>query len=533
MAFYDLVIKNSKIVDGTGNPWFWGDLGVKGGKIDYIGKLPLDVDCKDVIDAGGQVLSPGFIDCHCHSDFILFKDSVMVSKLKQGVTTQMIGLCGLSAAPIKPEKIKMLDKYAGFIKAGVDPDYNWQSFGEYLCELEKLRLGTNIGAFVGQGTVRINVMGFEIRKPNLEELEQMKQLVRESMLDGAFGMSSGLIYPPGVYSEQEEIIEVAKILREFNGVYLSHIRNESDNLVNSVKELINVAEQSKISCQIHHHKACGKKNWGIVKETIKLVKEARKRGLDITIDQYPYVSASTTLRAILPPWAQEGGITEVIKRLQDPVLRARIIKDILTKGTWENFFIQSGGASGVYILYVPETPEFEGKTLEEIGKMVGKDPIEAALDIIVLNNGSDNACYLMMSEEDIKFVMKNPFVMIGSDSIPVAPGAKCHPRTNGTFPRVLGKYVRKEDTLTLEDAVRKMTSFPATRFNLQNKGLIREGMDADIVIFNPNTVIDNAVFEDPFKEPTGIDYVIVNGHVVIRHSKFMNMTEGKVLRKSK
>ncbi|KUO72510.1 MAG: hypothetical protein APF77_12055 [Clostridia bacterium BRH_c25] len=532
MALYDLVIRNSKIVDGTGSPWFRGDIGVKNGKIDYVGKLPADVNSTETIDANGQVLSPGFIDCHCHSDFLLFRDSIMVSKLKQGVTTQMIGPCGLSAAPIKTEKAEMLDKYAGFIKAGANPDYNWQSFGDYLDALEKLQLGTNIGAFVGQGTIRLNVMGFDPRKPGKEEIEEMRQLVKDAMAQGAFGMSSGLIYPPGVYSEPEELVEAAKALREYNGIYLSHIRNESDNVVKAVEELINVAEKAGIACQIHHHKVCGKKNWGLVNDTVKLVEEARRRGVDMTIDQYPYYAASTTLRAILPPWIQEGGIAKVVKRLQDPVLREKVIKDVKNEGDWENYLHQSGGPKGILVVYTPATPEYEGKNLEEIGAMTGKDPIEAALDIIVLNNGSDNACYFMMSEDDIKDVMKNPLVMIGSDSIPVAPGAKCHPRTNGTFPRVLGKYVREEGTLTLEDAVRKMTSFPAARFNMQYKGLIREGMDADLVLFNPDIIIDGASFEDPFKDPVGINHVIVNGQIVIKESKFTGKTPGKVMRRS-
>lgn len=529
---YDLVIKNSRIIDGTGNPWFRGDVGVKDGKISYIGKLPLDVCSKEVIDGKDQILSPGFIDCHCHSDFLLFRDPIMISKLQQGVTTQIIGPCGLSVAPIKPDKTQMLDKYAGFIKAGVNLDYNWETFGEYLDELEKLDLGTNIGALVGQGTIKINVMGFEMRKPSENELKNMKQLLKEAMLDGALGMSSGLIYPPGVYSEPEEIIELTESLKEFNGVYFSHIRNESNYLVKAVKELIDVAKKNNIACQIHHHKVCGKDNWGLIKETINLVEVARENGLDITIDQYPYIAASTTLRSILPPWAQEGGIEEILKRLQDVDTRKKIVKEISQKCSWENFLHQSGGPRGVIIVYSPSTPDFEGKSLEEISKMMGKDPIEAALDIISLNNGSDNAYYIMMSEEDVKYIMKNNLVMIGSDSIPVAPGAKCHPRTNGTFPRVLGKYVREEKIITLEEAVRKMTSFPANRLNIQTKGLIKQGMDADLVIFDSNKILDGADYDDPFKKPYGINFVVVGGKIVIEHSKFTGQTVGKILRRS-
>ena len=261
---YDLVVKNARIVDGTGSPWFRGDIGVKDGKISYVGKLPEDVCADEIIDAGGQVLSPGFIDSHAHSDFVLFRDPTMLSKLKQGVTTQMIGPCGISPAPIKPERVELLDKYVGFIKAGAEPKYNWQTFGEYLNVLDELDLGTNIGSYVGHGTVKLNVMGFDARKPTEEELKEMRRQVRDAMADGAFGMTTGLIYPPGVYSEPEEIVEVAKALKEFNGVYLSHMRSEGNNVVQAVKETINVAEKVGIPAQVHHHKACGKKNRGIV-----------------------------------------------------------------------------------------------------------------------------------------------------------------------------------------------------------------------------------------------------------------------------
>lgn len=528
---YDLVVKNARIVDGTGSPWFRGDIGVKDGKISYIGKLPEDVCADEIIDAGGQVLSPGFIDSHAHSDFVLFRDPTMLSKLKQGVTTQMIGPCGISPAPIKPERVELLDKYVGFIKAGAEPKYNWQTFGEYLNVLDELDLGTNIGSYVGHGTVKLNVMGFDARKPTEEELKEMRRQVRDAMADGAFGMTTGLIYPPGVYSEPEEIVEVAKALKEFNGVYLSHMRSEGNNVVQAVKETINVAEKVGIPAQVHHHKACGKKNRGIVKETIKLLEEARQRGVDMTIDQYPYTAGSSTLRAIIPPWVQEGGIEKVIERLQDQALRARIIDEINNTDDWENLIHLTDGPEGVLIVYTPSTPEYQGKTLVRIGEMMGKDPIEAALDIIIANKGFDNACYFILDEDDVKYVMKSPLTMIGSDSIFAAPGAKCHPRTNGTFPRVLGKYVREEKTLTLEEAVKKMTGFPASRFNMQYKGLIRLGMDADLVIFDSDTVIDRADYEDPFKDPVGINYVIVNGNVTLKNGQFTGKTSGKVIRR--
>ena len=531
MSSFDLVIKNAKVIDGTGNPWFYGDVGIKDGKISHIGTLQEIVDCHEIIDAKHQVLAPGFIDCHTHSDFVLLRDPGMLSKLKQGVTTQMIGPCGISAAPISPARVSLLDNYAGFAKGGVKPKYNWETFDDFLNVIGKLPLGTNVGAYVGHGTVKINVMGFESRKPTDEELKEMKKQVREAMEDGAFGLSTGLIYPPGVYSEPEEIEEIAKELKNFNGVYLSHIRNESHDLLKSVKETIRVAEVANIPVQIHHHKAMGIKNWGLVKESIKLIEEARNKGFDVTIDQYPYTASSTTLRACLPPWVLEGGIEKIVERLNDPLIRARIIDEIEYTDNWENFYKNSNGASGVLISYTPQTPEFEGKTLNEVGNITGKGPLEALCDIIAINKGNDNACFHMLSEDDVNYVMKSPYTMIGSDSIPVSPGAKCHPRTNGTFPRVLGKYVREDGTITLEDAVKKMTGYPANRFNIKGKGLIKIGYDADLVIFDPDTVMDGATYDDPFKEPIGISHVLVNGQLAIKDGESTGNTSGIVIRK--
>lgn len=533
MVPYDLVIKNAKIVDGSNSPWFWGDVAIKEGKIAFIGKLPEGADTGKIIDAKGQVLAPGFIDTHTHSDFLLFRDPVSLSKLQQGVTTQFIGQCGMSAAPITPEKVELLDKYVGFIKAGANPKWNWQTFGEYLDALEDLELGTNVGAFVGHGTIRLAVMGFDSRVPAYEELSEMRTLANNAMADGAFGMTSGLIYPPGVYSKPDELVEIAKGLKEYNGLYLSHMRNESYAVVDSVKETINVAEKAGIPGQIVHHKACGTKNYGLVKKTIKLLEEARERGVDMTVDQYPYTAGSTTLRSILPPWVHEGGMDKVIQRLKDPACKAKIVDEINTTDNWENMIKNCGGPTGVMVVYTPYTPQFEGKNLVEIGQMMDMNPLEAAFEVIIANKGSDNSCFFMLDEEDVKFVMKHPLTMIASDSISAAPGAKCHPRTNGTFPRVLGKYVREEKTLRLEEAVWKMTGFPASRLNMQSKGLIKVGLDADLVIFNPDTVIDRADFKDPFKEPAGIDYVVVNGKIVIQEGKHKDIKAGKVIRSSR
>lgn len=530
MSEYDLIIRNARIVDGTNSPWFWGDVGVRDGKIECVCVLPPGVHCGQEVDAHGEVLAPGFVDMHTHNDFLLLKDPAMVSKLKQGVTTIMIGQCGISPAPIRPDKVPLFDAYTGFVKAGVKPEWNWESFADFLEVLDGLKLGVNVGAFVGQGTIRLCVLGFEIRRPTNEELVEMRLLVHQAMEEGSFGMTSGLIYPPGVYSTSGEIEEIAKGLQEKKGLYLSHMRNESVDVVQSIHETIAVAERVGIPGQILHHKACGRKNFGKVRETLSLLEKARDRGVDMTVDQYPYTACSTTLRSILPPWVQEGGLAELMGRLSDPATRKQLKKEILTTENWENMLLSSGGAEGVMVLYSPDTPEYEGKTLLQIGEIMGQDALDAAFDVILANNGCDNACYFMLDEDDVKCVMKHPLVMVASDTIPAAPGAKCHPRSNGTFPRVLGKYVREEKTLRLEEAVWKMSGFPATRLKLEKKGFIKAGMDADLVLFNPDTILDGATFENPFGDPRGISHVFMRGCLAVKNGEYAGVAEGKVLR---
>lgn len=505
---------------------------MRDGRIEYVGSLPGDVVAASVIDAEGRVLAPGFIDMHTHNDFLLLKEPATLPKLKQGVTTIMIGQCGISAGPIAEEKVELLNSYTGFIMAGATPRWNWRSFGDYLGVLDELELGVNVGSFVGHGTIRLNVLGFESRNPTETEVAKMRDLAHGAMEEGAFGMTSGLIYAPGVYSTDEEVEEIAKGLTKRQGVYLSHMRNESVDVVQSVHETIAVAEKAGIPGQVLHHKACGRKNFGKVRETLDVLEKARARGVDMTVDQYPYAASSTTLRSILPPWVHEGGVAKVLERLSDSSLRERLKHEILTTEDWENMLLSSGGPEGVMVVYTPMTPEYEGKTLPAIADMTGKDPLDSAFDIIVANKGSDTACYFMLDEDDVQYVMKHPLVMVASDTIPSAPGAKCHPRTNGTFPRVLGRYVREEKTLRLEEAVWKMSGFPAARLGLSKKGIIREGMDADLVIFDPETVVDGATFENPFGEPKGISHVFVAGRLAMKDGEYTGAAAGKVLRKA-
>lgn len=531
MTDYDLIIRNARVADGTGAPCYRADVALSAGRIAALGRLAEDASAHASIDAAERVLAPGFIDIHNHSDFLVLRDPAMHTKLKQGVTTQVIGQCGISAAPVTPENLELLDRYVGFIKAGAEPDWSWRSFGDWLGVLDSLALGTNVASMVGHGTVRIAVMGFADRRPTDGELQRLRQMIRDAMSAGAFGMTTGLIYPPGVYAATQEIVDIAAALRDFAGLYASHIRNESYRVLESVREAIDVAERNRIAGQISHFKAAGRKNWGKVKQTLELLEQARDRGVDIAADVYPYTAASTTLRAMLPPWVNEGGLESTLERLRDTAQRTCIVREIETTEDWENFYLQSGGAEGVIPVYTPATPDYEGRTLAEIANRMGKPALDAALDLIVMNKGWDNTCYRMMSEDDVRMVLQHPLTMVASDSIPSGPGAKGHPRTNGTFPRVLGEYVREQGILSLEDAVRKMSSMPAGRLGLAGKGLIQAGMDADLVVFDPQTVNAGADFDHPDGEPVGIDYVFVNGRKAIDHGEPTGAAAGRVLRK--
>ncbi|OGV67410.1 MAG: hypothetical protein A3K19_23525 [Lentisphaerae bacterium RIFOXYB12_FULL_65_16] len=531
MLRFDTLITNGMIVDGTGNPWYRGDVGIRGSRIALAGSPGQRVSARETIDAKGKVVCPGFIDFHTHSDFVLLRDPLCASKLKQGITLQVTGQCGISPAPITADKVELLDSYVGFIKAGASPSWKWRSFAEWLDTLAALQLGTHVATMVGHGTVRLTVMGFDNRLATPAEVDHMRELVRESIAAGAFGLTSGLIYPPGMYASQAELVAICAALSETRALYATHMRSESSGLLQSVRDTIEIAERNGIPAQILHHKVAGRKNWGLVRESLAMIDAARGRGIDITADQYPYTAGSTTLRAILPPWVNEGGVAKTIERLADPALRAKIAEEVATSEAYENGFLRAGGAEGVRVVYTPVTPECEGKNLAEIAHMTGKPPLEAAFDAIIRNRGSDNACFTNMCEEDVRLVMQHPAVMIGSDSIPAAAGAKCHPRSNGTFARILGRYVREEKLLRLEEAVRKMTGFTAARLGLHAKGLIRPGLDADLVVFDPATIRDRSDFDEPFRDPDGIEYVFVNGVKAVERGRETGVTAGRVLRR--
>lgn len=530
---FDLVIRDGIVVDGTGSPWFKNDIGVKEGKIARIGKIKEKGEIE--IDATGRVVSPGFIDLHNHSDITILAYPDAESYIMQGVTTAVVGNCGLSMAPVNPDNVDLLKMYLSpFLAKGFDYGWDWRTLGEFYEKVEKEGTAMNLVPLVGQGTVRLAVKGFEPGEASKEELEEMKRLVAQSMEEGAFGMSTGLIYPPGSYAKTEEIIELAKVVAEYGGIYTTHMRNESKHLIEAVEEAIRIGERAGIPVEISHHKASGKPNWGKIYATLRLMERARKRGVEVHCDVYPYTAGSTTITALLPNWALEGGVHKMIERLRDKEIRERIRKEIEDDIMEGENFLKAAGWDGILISQC-RVKEYEGKTLEEILRERGTfdNPYEGLFDWLIEIKGDAAMVLFLMDEEDVKHVLSNPLSSVISDSWVTAPyaGGKPHPRAYGTFPRVLGKYVREEKLLSLEEAIRKMTSQPAGKVRLKGRGLIKEGFWADLVIFDPETIVDKATYQDPHQYPEGIDYVIVNGQITVDHNKLTGKRAGEVIKK--
>jgi len=524
---FDLVIKDGWIIDGSGHPGFHGDVGIRGDRIELIGQ-GISLPCQRIIDAKGLVVTPGFIDTHSHADAIVLIDPNEDSKIQQGVTTECIGNCGLSLAPVNKQYLIHLQRYVASIQGGFLLSWNWETMGQYLDQIKAP--SRNIAALIGHGAVRIAVVGPENRKPTPYEMDKMRDLVSESMDEGAFGLSSGLIYPPGVFAETDELIELCKTVARKGGLYATHIRGESDGLVEAVNEAIEIGQKSGVSVQISHHKAGGKKNWGKVKETLDRVEKAKSQGINIHLDVYPYTAGSTMLASILPPWMHDGGLDRALARLKDPQIRSRIKREMEQgiKG-WENF-IEFAGWEGIVIAFCEKEKELEGKSILQIANEMNQEPAETAFDILLEEAGKVVMVIYAMSEEDVRTVMKHPSVMIGTDGIPTS--GKPHPRAYGTYPRVLGKYVREEKIFSLEEAIRKMTSLPAQKFGLQGRGMIAKGMIADLVIFNPATIEEKSTYLNPHEKPEGIEYVLIGGSIVLERTNLLNSQQGRVIRKA-
>jgi N-acyl-D-amino-acid deacylase len=530
---FDLVIRNGRIVDGTGNPFYRADVGIAGGQIRRIAKRIEPGNARRVIDAEKRVVCPGFIDTHTHDDLYLLNCPTCDDKVLQGVTTVVIGNCGQSTAPITAAHQEEITEFLQVMGSGrVSRDeLNVKSFGDYLKKLDGLKPGINVVPLVGHSTVRMCTMGMANRAPTAEELKEIQSHVSRAMEDGAFGLSTGLIYAPGNYATTEEIVELAKMLTPFGGIYATHMRSESEQELAAIAEAIRIGEEAGVPVHIAHHKIAGKTNWGKSTETLRMMAEARNRGIEVTCDQYPYLAGSTYLAAVLPPWALAGGPAVFSSKLRDAVFRAEIVRAV-EKGNdhgWENL-IKGAGFDGIMIS-VSRHGDYVGKTVAKIAEMERKDPYDVIFDLVAEENIGVIVILFMMGEEDLRRIMQNPWTMIGSDGIPGFGVNRVHPRMTGTFPRILGKYVRQEAVLRLEDAVRKMTSLPAQTFGLKGKGLLKEGFDADIVVFDPPTIIDRSTYEEPNRGPEGIDYVFVNGRPAAEKGRTTGATSGQVLRR--
>lgn len=533
---FDLLIKNGHLIDGTGNPCYEADIGISGGRIIRV-ESDIDVAApQQVIDAAGLIVSPGFFDAHSHDDLYLLVNPTCDEKILQGVTTTIIGNCGFSPAPISEDHMTDIKDALKVMGGEHIPkeDLELQSFDDFLRKLEAMKPGINVLPLVGHSTVRIAVIGSANRAPTDSELKKMKELVAIAMEKGAFGISTGLIYAPGNYANTEEIIELAKVIRKFNGIYASHIRSESDQVIPAIAEAIMIGEKANVPVHISHHKVAGKDNWGKSVETLKMMAEARARGLEVTCDQYPYRAGSTFLAALLPPSTLSDGPEVFSQKLKDPKIRKEVIAEI-EKGRevqWENL-IKGSGFDNIVIAISPNHHDYIGKSIAEIAEMEDKSPYDVIFDLVVEEKRGTVVILFLMDDEDIQRIMQNSFTMIGTDGIPGFGVSRVHPRLTGTFPRILGRYVRDEGVLSLEEAIRKMTSLPAQAFRVKRKGLLMEGFDADIVIFNPKTIIDKSTYEDPQQKPEGISYVLVNGEIAVENGKVIGANSGKVLRHKK
>lgn len=536
---YDLVIKNGRVISGCGNPWYRADIGVTGDTIMKIGTIP-EKEAKEVIDAKGLVVSPGFIDSHSHGDLRILGDPTAKEKLMQGVTLEINGQCGIGIAPIKDEdKQSWRDYIYGIFGDYPNVGFNWNTMGEYMDVVEKVKPEINVGYLVTFGAARLMVMGTDSREPDDEELKQIVKIIDDSMKAGALGMSLGMIYVPTVFATDRELVETCKVVAKHKGVVGMHMRNEGNDLIKSVEEVIKLTRETGVSFQISHLKAGGKKNWHKnIEKVLGMIEAARKEGLDLTFDQYPYDSCSTMLRQILPPWVLDGGNEKMKMRIAEKEVRDKVRKQIsgelpldgaTSKAGWDNY-VQLGGWDGVLItsLKFEDKKGYLGKTVKQIADMTGKDPLDAACDILIEEDGAVGMAVFMMCEDDVQTVLQNELGMVGTDGL---YGGKPHPRLHGTFPRILGKYVREEKILSLSEAIRKITSCPAQRYGIKDRGMLLEGMKADITIFDEDKIIDKATFDDPFSYPEGIKYVIVNGKVAAKDNKIMKSENGRVVRK--
>lgn len=527
----DLILKNGRVVDGTGNPWFRAHVGVKDGVVVEVGSPR--AKARETVDVRGRVVCPGFVDGHCHSDLMLFEDPESGIKLSQGVTAEVVGNCGMTPSPFSRANLGLLASYIEPVVGSTEREWTWDTVGAYVASVRAARPSENVATFVGHGTLRIAEMGFENRPASGEELGRMKDALREALGAGAVGLSLGLMYAPGSYTSREELVELCSVLPEHDGLLATHIRGEGRTLVPSVEEVISIAERAGCPLQVSHLKAAGRGNWGSVGRAMELVEEARSRGVDVACDVYPYTAGSTSMMTLLPPWALEGGVARALERLNEPETRRRIAAEIEHEGEgWDNLLASTGWESVlVSSLGKGRDPDLEGESIAAIAERRGTDPAHCAMDLLLEQDGQVSMIFFLMAEDDVEGVIGWDNSLIASDSLHFQAD-RPHPRTYGTFPRILSKFVRRNGLLTLEEAVRKMTSFPARRFRLGRRGLVVPGYAADLVVFDPETVADRATYEDPKQPPEGVDLVLVGGEKTLEDGRHLGTRNGLVLERS-
>jgi dihydroorotase/N-acyl-D-amino-acid deacylase len=529
---YDLVIRNGHIIDGTGSPWYAADIAIRDGKIAAIGALG-GAASKHTIDARGMTVAPGFIDMLGQSEMTILVNPRLPSKIFQGITTEITGEGG-SIAPLN-DAIKLADAVS-YKHYQITPD--WTTYRGYFARLEKQGMGINLASYVGATQVRRMVLGDADRAPNAAELERMKELVREAMRDGAVGVSTSLQYAPAPYATTDELIALAAESAKMGGIYATHMRSEGDAIIPALDEVARIAREAHTPAEIWHLKAAGKANWGRMPEIVAYIEKARQSGLDITADTYAYPAWFNSFSAFIPPWAHDGGDAKLIERLKDPATRARIRKDMEAPSSkWDNEWQEIPGPEAILVSVVhnPKLLPLQGKTVAEVAKLWKKDALDTIFDLLIEDDAFTSVAVFGMSEPDVALALTQPWVSICNDSQGTAPDGLLgkehpHPRAYGTFPRILRKYVREEGKLRLEDAIRKFSALPAQKMRLADRGVLKEGMWADVVVFDPATIRDRATFEDPNQLSEGMQFVLVNGVPVIENGKQTGALPGKVLR---
>jgi len=534
---FDVVITHGHIIDGTGSPWYSGDVGIRDGRIAAIGQLA-GGPAKNTIDAHGMVVAPGFIDMLGQSELTMLVDPRLPSKIYQGITTEITGE-GDSAAPVNDAMLA--DDRAGYEHFHITPD--WRTLRQYFARIQKQGMGINLASYVGATSVRRMVLGEADMQPTPEQLKQMQDLVRDAMRDGAMGLSTSLQYAPAPYAKTDELIALASVAGQYGGIYATHMRSEGDQVLESIDEAARIGREAHIPVEIWHLKAAGKSNWGKMPQIVARINAARATGVDISANTYAYTAWFNGFSAFIPPWAHDGGDAKLIARLKDPAMRARIRKDLLSTGKdsageeWDNEWQEVGGPDGILIAVVqnPELMPLEGKRLSEVAALWHENAIDALCDLLIKDNAFTEVAVFGMSEPDVVLALKQPWVSIDNDSQGTSPEGLLssehpHPRAYGTFPRILRKYVREEKELTLPDAIRKFTALPAQRMRLTDRGVLKQGMWADVVVFDPAKIRDLATYEKPNQLSVGMEDVLVNGVPVIEGGNMTGALPGKVLR---